>query len=101
MGKGATRCSGPDHRPLAVQGRIVTSIQDATDLSVATPIFDAAPRAIADDPTPQTQGIDITTPRNGTPLISVEDSIEEYLFRRDWRVNANANPVSYTHLTLP
>src|SRR5680860_962119 len=91
MGKGTTRCSGPDHRPLAVQGRIVTSIQDATDLSVATPIFDAAPRAIADDPTPQTQGIDITTPRNGTPLISVEDSIEEYLFRRDWRVNANAN----------
>src|SRR5680860_1564761 len=91
MGKGTTRCSGPDHRPLAVQGRIVTSIQDATDLSVATPIFDAAPRAIADDPTPQTQGIDITTPRNGTPLISVEDSIEVYLFRRDWRVNANAN----------
>ena len=26
-----------------------------------------------------------------SPLISVEDSIEEYLFRRDWRVNANAN----------
>src|SRR5680860_1071171 len=91
MGKGTTRCSGPDHRPLAVQGRIVTSIQDATDLSVATPIFDAAPRAIADDPTPQTQGIDITTPRNGTPLISVEDSIEEYLDQQDWRVNANAN----------
>jgi ribonucleoside-triphosphate reductase len=40
---------------------------------------------------PPTAGIDIVTPSNGTPLISVEDSIEEYLQRRDWRVNANAN----------
>ncbi|NTV39841.1 MAG: ribonucleoside triphosphate reductase, partial [Demequinaceae bacterium] len=40
---------------------------------------------------PPTAGLDVITPSNGTPLISVEDSIEEYLFRRDWRVNANAN----------
>jgi len=26
-----------------------------------------------------------------SPLINVEDSVEEYLHRRDWRVNANAN----------
>ena len=26
-----------------------------------------------------------------TPLISVEASMDEYLQRRDWRVNANAN----------
>ena len=43
------------------------------------------------DPNPPTAGLDVVTPSNGTPLISVEDSIEEYLFRRDWRVNANAN----------
>ena len=54
---------------------------------------DATPHAPArvDDPNPPTAGLDVVTPSNGTPLISVEDSIEEYLFRRDWRVNANAN----------
>jgi len=57
----------------------VTSIQDATDLT-AVPPLDAAPRAVPDEPAAQTQGIDISTPRSGTPLISVEDSIEEYLF---------------------
>ena len=43
------------------------------------------------EPAPVTAGIDVVTPSNGTPLISVESSIEEYLDRRDWRVNANAN----------
>jgi len=43
------------------------------------------------EPAPVTAGIDVVTPSNGTPLISVESSIEEYLDRSDWRVNANAN----------
>lgn len=43
------------------------------------------------EPAPVTAGIDVVTPSNCTPLISVESSIEEYLDRRDWRVNANAN----------
>ncbi len=43
------------------------------------------------EPAPVTAGIDVVTPSNGTPLISVESSIKEYLDRSDWRVNANAN----------
>ena len=57
-----------------------------TDLSDRT-----TPIAIPDMPEPPTAGIDIVTPSNGTPLISVEASVEEYLDRSDWRVNANAN----------
>jgi anaerobic ribonucleoside-triphosphate reductase len=51
----------------------------------------ASSTAETDLASPPTAGIDIVTPSNGTPLISVEDSMEEYLQRRDWRVNANAN----------
>jgi len=65
-----------------------------TAIDDATTIFDSVDTAAVprvDDPHPPTFGLDVVTPSNGTPLISVEDSIEEYLFRRDWRVNANAN----------
>ena len=66
----------------------MTAIDDATTIVDRA---QTAPVQRVGEPHPPTVGLDVVTPSNGTPLISVEDSIEEYLFRRDWRVNANAN----------
>src|SRR5665647_1948898 len=77
---------------LAARGEAMTAIDDATAIDLTmTDLTDTAALLRVDDPHPPTVGLDVVTPSNGTPLISVEDSIEEYLFRRDWRVNANAN----------
>jgi len=66
----------------------MTAVEDTTETIDS---LHTAPIKRVEDPNPPTAGLDVLTPSNGTPLISVEDSIEEYLFRRDWRVNANAN----------
>jgi len=66
----------------------MTAVEDTTE---TVDSLHTAPIKRVEDPNPPTAGLDVLTPSNGTPLISVEDSIEEYLFRRDWRVNANAN----------
>src|SRR5665647_1107558 len=77
---------------LAARGEAMTAIDDATAIDLTmTDLTDTAALQRVDDPNPPTAGLDVVTPSNGTPLISVEDSIEEYLQRRDWRVNANAN----------